>query len=113
MVHNALEAAEKLASDGPSVEVVDLRTLVPLDLETIKASVAKTRRLIVAHSATGFGGFGGEIAALVGEQCFGALDAPIRRVAAAYTPVPRADLLAFVHQPSADSIAAAAREIAG
>jgi pyruvate/2-oxoglutarate/acetoin dehydrogenase E1 component/TPP-dependent pyruvate/acetoin dehydrogenase alpha subunit len=113
MVHNALEAAGKLAEDGPSVEVVDLRTLVPLDLETIEASVAKTRRLIVAHSATGFGGFGAEIAALVGEHCFGALDAPIRRVAGAFTPVPRADLLAYVHQPSADTLIAAVQEIAG
>jgi 2-oxoisovalerate dehydrogenase E1 component len=113
MVHSALEAAGKLAEDGVSVEVVDLRTLVPLDLETIEASVNKTKRLVIAHSACGFGGFGAEIAALVGEHCFGTLAKPIKRVAAPFTPVPRADSLAYVHLPNARSIKAAVKELVG
>jgi 2-oxoisovalerate dehydrogenase E1 component len=113
MVHGALSAAEKLAEDGISLEVVDLRSLVPLDLATLEASVAKTRRLLIAHSATGFGGFGAEIAALIGERCFGALDAPIRRVAGAFTPIPRADNLAAMHVPMPPAILAAARELVG
>lgn len=113
MVHAALQAAAKLEEDGLSAEVVDLRSLVPLDLPAIEASVAKTKRLVIAHSAVGFGGFGAEIAALVGERCFGSLAAPIRRVAAAFTPVPRSEVLVAAHTPGPEAIARAARELAG
>jgi pyruvate/2-oxoglutarate/acetoin dehydrogenase E1 component/TPP-dependent pyruvate/acetoin dehydrogenase alpha subunit len=113
MVHAALQAAGKLEEEGLSLEVVDLRSLVPLDLATIEASVSKTKRLIVAHSACSFGGFGAEIAALVGERCFGSLSAPIRRVAGAFTPVPRAESLVAAHTPGPSAIVRAARDLAG
>ncbi|MEJ2205117.1 MAG: dehydrogenase E1 component subunit alpha/beta [Gemmatimonadota bacterium] len=113
MVHAALAAAGKLEDEGLSLEVVDLRTLVPLDFAAIEASVRKTKRLIIAHSACGFGGFGAEIAALVGERCFGALSAPIRRVAAAFTPVPRSEALVAAHTPGPGAIVRAARELGG
>jgi pyruvate/2-oxoglutarate/acetoin dehydrogenase E1 component/TPP-dependent pyruvate/acetoin dehydrogenase alpha subunit len=113
MVHSALQAAGKLEGQGLSLEVVDLRTLVPLDLATIEASVSKTKRLIIAHSACGFGGFGAEIAALVGERCFGSLSAPIRRVTGAFTPVPRAESLVAAHTPGPGAIVRAARDLAG
>jgi 2-oxoisovalerate dehydrogenase E1 component len=86
-VHFALEAAEKLAKEGKSVEVVDLRSLSPLDTDTIEASVKKTHRCLVAHEDKVFGGFGGELAALVGERCFPWLDAPVARVGSEFTPV--------------------------
>ncbi len=86
-VHFALEAAEKLAKEGRSVEVVDLRSLSPLDTEAIEASVKKTHRCLVAHEDKVFGGFGGELAALVGERCFPWLDAPVARVGSEFTPV--------------------------
>ncbi|MFP6663889.1 MAG: dehydrogenase E1 component subunit alpha/beta [Deltaproteobacteria bacterium] len=108
LVGAALTAADELEAEGISVEVVDLRTLVPLDLGTVLASVAKTRRLIVAHSATSFGGFGAEIAALVSERCFGDLLAPVLRVGAAFTPVPRAASLVAAHSPGVAEIKAAA-----
>lgn len=110
VVHAALQAAAELEADGLDVEVVDLRSLVPLDLETILASVGKTRRLVVAHSATTFSGFGAEIAALVSERCFGGLAAPVLRVGAAFTPVPRAHSLVAAHSPGAPQIAAAVRQ---
>ena len=110
VVHAALQAASELAADGIDVEVVDLRSLVPLDLETILASVGRTRRLVVAHSATAFSGFGAEIAAQVSERCFGALAAPVLRVGAAFTPVPRAMSLIGAHSPGAPQIAAAVRQ---
>jgi 2-oxoisovalerate dehydrogenase E1 component len=86
-VHFALEAAEKLAKEGVSVEVVDLRSLSPLDTGAIEASVKKTHRCLVAHEDKVFGGFGGELAALVGERCFPWLDAPVQRVGSEFTPV--------------------------
>jgi 2-oxoisovalerate dehydrogenase E1 component len=113
MIHSALAAASKLEADGISVEVLDLRTLVPLDLGAIETSVNKTRRLIVAHSATGFGGFGAEIAALVSERCFGSLAAPVKRVAGAFTPVPRSEVLVSAHTPGPGTLVRAARELVG
>ena len=88
LVPHALRAAHELEAEGVSVEVVDPRTLVPLDTELIAASVAKTHRLVVAHEAVQFGGFGSEIAAHVAEHCFWDLDAPVRRVGAASHPIP-------------------------
>lgn len=110
VVHAALQAAAELEGEGLDVEVVDLRSLVPLDLEAILTSVGKTRRLVVAHSAATFSGFGAEIAALVSERCFGTLAAPVLRVGAAFTPVPRAYSLVAAHSPGAPQIAAAVRQ---
>ncbi|OJZ68987.1 dehydrogenase [Mycobacterium paraffinicum] len=111
MVHAALEAAEQLAADGISVEVVDLRSLVPLDLATVLASVRKTTRLVVAHESVGFCGPGAEIAAAVGAELFGVLAAPIQRVAGTYTPVPRAATLEAACRPGAAQLQEAIRRI--
>jgi pyruvate dehydrogenase E1 component beta subunit len=88
MVHTALRAAEKLAADGISVEVVDPRTLCPLDEEGIIESVKKTHRLVIVHEEVKFAGSGAEISAMVAEKAFDYLDAPILRVAAPFCPVP-------------------------
>jgi 2-oxoisovalerate dehydrogenase E1 component len=86
-VHFALEAAGRLAKEGVEVEVVDLRSLNPLDTATIFASVRRTHRALVVHEDKVFGGFGGEVAAQVGQECFPWLDAPVGRVGSAFTPV--------------------------
>ena len=89
MVHKSLEAAEQLEAEGISVEVVDPRTLVPLDEETIVESVKKTGRLIVVHEAVKRGGFGGEIASMIAEsEAFDYLDAPIKRLGGKAVPIP-------------------------
>ncbi|MEI7742858.1 MAG: alpha-ketoacid dehydrogenase subunit beta [Chloroflexota bacterium] len=88
MVLKALAAAEQLAAEGISVEVVDLRSLVPMDTACILGSVRRTGRLVVAHEAVKRGGVGGEVAALVAEHAFDALRAPILRVAGANTTIP-------------------------
>lgn len=88
MVHVAAEAADIVAKDGISVEVVDLRTLAPLDEETILASVRKTSKVIVLHEATMTGGFGGEIAARITEKAFEDLDGPVLRITSPDCPVP-------------------------
>src|SRR5262249_15638555 len=88
LVPEALRAARELEAEGTSVEVIDPRTLVPLDVEAIAASVAKTSRLVVAHEAVRFGGLGAEIAAQIAERCFWDLDAPPVRVGAPSHPVP-------------------------
>jgi len=102
MVYHGLNVAEELAAEGVDVEVVDLRTLVPLDEEAILASVRKTNRVVVCHEDTKTGGFGGEIAARIAEMAFEDLDAPVRRLAAKDTPVPHAPGLedAFLPQPA-------------
>lgn len=110
-VHAALDAATQLADEGISIEVVDLRTLVPLDLVTVVESVRKTRRLIVAHESVGFCGPGAEIAAAVGTELFGVLVSPIQRVAGTYTPVPRASTLETACRPDAARIVEAVRRI--
>jgi len=99
--HGEIVAAE-LADEGLDVEVLDLRSLVPLDEEAILASVRKTNRVVICHEDTRTGGFGGEIAARIAELAFEHLDAPIRRVAALDTPVPHAPQLedAFMPQPA-------------
>ena len=88
LVHDALAAAERLAEDGIEAEVIDPRTLVPLDLEAIVESVKRTGRLVVAHEAVEHGGFGAEIAAQVQRAAFDFLDAPIARVGAPFAPIP-------------------------
>ena len=93
MVLRSLKAAETLAQDGIEAEVIDPRTLVPLDEETILQSVKKTGKLVIVHEACKRSGYGAEIAATVAEKAFYDLDAPIKRVAAANTPVPFAPKL--------------------
>ena len=88
MTLKCLEAAEKLAAEGISAEVVDLRSLTPLDKETILRSVEKTSRLVIVHEAVKRGGIGGDIAAMVMEEGFDYLDAPILRVAGRNTTIP-------------------------
>ena len=83
MALHAMAAAERLASDGIDAEVIDLRSLVPLDFETVLESVARTRRAVVAHESWRFGGFGAELAAQLHSELFGELEAPVARVGAA------------------------------
>jgi pyruvate dehydrogenase E1 component beta subunit len=92
MVATSLDAAGIGAEEGISLEVVDLRSLSPIDFETIEASVRKTGRLVVVHEAPVFCGLGAEIAARVGENCFYSLEAPVRRVGGFATPYPPAKL---------------------
>jgi 2-oxoisovalerate dehydrogenase E1 component beta subunit len=108
MVHVALEAARVLGDRGVEVEVVDLRTLVPLDEETLLASVAKTGRALVLHEAPRTGGFGGEIAATIAEKAFEYLEAPIVRVTAPDTPVPYSPPLEEAYLPGRDDVLQAA-----
>jgi pyruvate dehydrogenase E1 component beta subunit len=110
LVHDALGAAERLAAeDGIEAEVIDPRTLVPLDLETIVASVERTTRLVVAHEAVTHGGAGAEVAALVQEAAFDHLDAPVARVGAPFAPVPFSAQLEDSYLPGVDEIVAAVR----
>jgi acetoin:2,6-dichlorophenolindophenol oxidoreductase subunit beta len=109
LVHESLAAAEDLAADGIEVEVIDPRTLVPLDLETILDSVARTHRLVVAHEAVVHGGFGAEIAARVQAAAFDELDAPIERVGAPFEPVPFSPPLEDAYLPGRDEVVAAVR----
>jgi len=111
MLHVALEAAEATAKDGISVEVLDLRTLLPLDEEAILASARKTGKVMVLHEATRTGGPGGEIAALVAERAFESLDAPVMRVAPPDTPVPYAPTLEEFFLPNADKVGQAIRAL--
>jgi acetoin:2,6-dichlorophenolindophenol oxidoreductase subunit beta len=111
MLGVALGAANKLAEEGIETEVVDLRTLVPLDKETLIASVRKTGRLVVLHEATRTGGFAGEICAVVGEEAFSSLKAPFRRVTAPDIPVPCSPPLESFYIPNEESVMRAVREI--
>ncbi len=112
LVHESLAAAEELAAEGIEVEVIDPRSLVPLDLETIVESVSRTHRLVVAHEAVEHGGFGAEIAAQVQEAAFDELDAPIARVGAPFTPIPLSPPLEDAYVPSRDDVVAAVRRLA-
>jgi pyruvate/2-oxoglutarate/acetoin dehydrogenase E1 component len=111
MVHTALSAAEKLAAEGISLEVVDPRTLYPLDGETIIASVKKTHRLVILHEEVKFAGSGAEIAAQVAEYGFDYLDAPILRVAAPFCPVPFSPPLEKAFVPSEQQLIDAVRKV--
>jgi acetoin:2,6-dichlorophenolindophenol oxidoreductase subunit beta len=113
MVHEALAAAEQLARRGVETEVVDPRTLVPLDIETILESVRKTHRVIVAHEAVRFCGVGAEIAAQITEQAFDYLDGPPLRIGAPSSPVPYSPALEKEWVPGAKDILAAARTLVG
>ena len=113
VVWKALEAAERLAaSDGLSVEVLDLRSLLPLDDEAILASVRKTSRVLVAHEDTRTGGVAGEIIARINELAFEWLDAPVRRVAAHDVPLPYAPTLEDAVLPQTEDLIAASRWLA-
>jgi 2-oxoisovalerate dehydrogenase E1 component beta subunit len=112
MVHASLEAAAQLALEGIEAEVVDLRTLLPLDRETIIESVRRTSKLLVVHEDTRTGGIAGEIAAAVTDSAFEDLDGPVRRVASLDTPVPFSPPLEEHFLPNAERIAAAARDLA-
>ncbi len=111
MVHTALSAAEKLSADGVSVEVLDPRTLYPLDEAGIIESVKKTHRLVIVHEEVKFAGSGAEIAALVAEEAFDYLDAPILRVAAPFCPVPFSAPLEKAFIPSEEQIVAAVKKV--
>jgi len=111
LLYKATAAAEKLATDGIDVEIIDLRTLIPLDMETIIGSVKKTGRAVVAHEAVKTGGFGAEIAASIMEQAFDYLDAPVKRVGAAFTPIPWGPALEAAVLPQEEDIMAAIKEL--
>jgi 2-oxoisovalerate dehydrogenase E1 component beta subunit len=111
MMHVALEAAEAAARDGIDVEVLDLRTLLPLDEEAILSSAGKTGKVIVLHEATRTGGPGGEVAALIAERAFEYLDAPIVRMAPPDTPVPYSPPLEEYFLPNAEKVGKAIRAL--
>jgi 2-oxoisovalerate dehydrogenase E1 component len=110
-VHFALEAAKQLEKEGRSVEVIDLRSLVPLDHAAVLASVKKTSRVLVAHEDKVHGGFGGEIAAWIQEHAFEYLDAPVGRVGSEFTPVGFNRILERATLPSTEKVLAAARKV--
>ncbi|MBI3128783.1 MAG: alpha-ketoacid dehydrogenase subunit beta [Candidatus Tectomicrobia bacterium] len=111
-VLEALEAAQVLEREGVSAEVIDLRTLVPMDKEAILRSVKKTGKLLILHEARKRGGVGGEIAALIAEEVFEHLDAPIRRVGAPDCPVPLSPPLEKAYLPGTAQVVGALRELA-
>jgi pyruvate/2-oxoglutarate/acetoin dehydrogenase E1 component len=111
MVHEAAKAAATLAEEGIDAEVIDLRTVSPLDRETVLGSVARTGRLVIAHEAWGPCGIGAEVAALVAEAGWRSLRAPVRRVTPPFTPVPFSPPMERFWLPDGARIAAAAREV--
>lgn len=111
MVHTALQAASRLEKDGVGTEVLDLRTLLPLDEEAILAAAARAGKVILLHEDTRTGGLGAELAARIAESAFEYLDAPIVRVTAPDTPVPYAAALEDLFIPSVDRVLAAARKL--
>ncbi len=111
MVHAALEAADTLAKEGIELEVVDLRTLLPLDREAIAATVKKTNRVIVLHEDVRTGGIAGEVAAIINDEAFDWLDAPIVRITAKDTPVPFSPPLEEWFLPKAEDVVREARRL--
>ncbi len=111
-VHEALAAAQRLAPDGIDVEVLDLRTLKPLDSQAVLDSVAKTGRVLIVHAANRTAGVGAEVAALVAEEAFEWLDAPIVRLGGLDTPIPFSPPLEDAYRPNAAKIEAALRKLA-
>lgn len=111
MVHVCLRAAEELEKDGLSVEVVDVRSLLPLDTETIYNSVKKTNRAVVVYEDWKSGGFGAEIAARIGEDCFDDLDAPVGRVGGLNVPMPYARVLELECIPNEQNVIDAVRKL--
>jgi len=111
MVHVAIEAAGILEGEGISAEIVDLRTLLPLDKEGIYSSVKKTSKVIILYETPRTGGIGGEIAALISEDIFDYLDAPVVRIGAKDTPVPYSPPMEEFYLPKAEDVVAAARRL--
>jgi len=111
LVYKSVEAAKLLEAKGFSVEVIDARTIVPFDMATVKKSLEKTNRLLIAHEETKTSGFAGEIAALVNEQCFEYLDAPIKRVTTPDSHIPYSPTLEDVVLPQIEDIARALEEL--
>ena len=109
--HFCLNVAERLSQEGWSVEVIDLRSLIPLDKETIYASVKKTSKALVVHEDKVFSGFGAEIAAGIGTELFRYLDAPVQRVGSVFTPVGFHPILEKAILPTEDKIYDAARTL--
>lgn len=113
MVNHALDAAAVLADEGVEVEVIDLRSLVPVDTQTVMESVARTRRAIVAHEAWLFGGYGSELAAQISEELFETLEAPVARVGARSAPIPFSPPLEGAVVPGAESLTKTVRSVLG
>ncbi len=111
MVTHAVRAARELEQEGVSIEIVDPRTLAPLDTATIAQSIAKTNRVVIVHEAVQFCGFGAELAAQIAEHCFWDLDAPVVRVGAPSHPVPYHKDLELSTLPSQAKITAAVRSL--
>lgn len=111
LVQKSLVAAERLAQDGYEIEVVDLRSIVPLDVKTILESVKRTHRLLIAHEDVLFMGFGAELAALVAEQAFEYLDAPIRRLGGSFTNIPHSPILERAALPQNEDVERMMREL--
>lgn len=110
-MQEALAAAEQLAEQGVSAEVIDLRSIVPLDMETVLESARRTGRVMIVHAAVEFAGFGAELAARIQEAGWGRLKAPVARVGARYTPIPFAQNLEAMHFPDAARIVARAQSL--
>ena len=111
IVYKALNVAKALEKEGVSVEVIDVRSILPFDTETVLASVRKTHRVLVAYEDHEFMGFGAEVSAQIADAAFGSLDAPIKRVAGAFSSIPYADPLEKAVLPQDDDVLAAAREV--
>jgi pyruvate dehydrogenase E1 component beta subunit len=111
MVQRALEAANVLEKEKVSVEVVDPRTILPLDEDIILRSVEKTGKAVIVHEAPTFGGFGGEIAALLADKGFDYLDGPVKRVGGLFCPIPFSLTMEQLYLPSVDRIIRAIREL--
>ncbi|MBI4540104.1 MAG: alpha-ketoacid dehydrogenase subunit beta [Gemmatimonadetes bacterium] len=113
MVHVCLEAVQRVPGGPGAIEVIDLRSLVPLDTETVLGSVKKTGKVLLVHEDNRTGGFAGELAALIGSEAFAYLDGPIRRVTAPDAPVPFSPPLEAFYLPDVDDVTAAAAELLG
>ena len=109
MVYTAEEAAKQLPDT--SVEIIDLRTIMPWDKQAVLDSVRKTSKVLVLHEDTRTGGFGGEIAATIAEECFEDLDAPVKRIAAPDTPVPFSPVLEKAFIPQVDDVVRGLKEL--
>lgn len=113
MVHTSMLAAKSLANIGIEAEVIDIRTLVPLDSKTIFDSIKRTGKVVIVEEDNLTGGWGAEVAARIADECIGYLEGPIRRIAAPDTPVPFAPVMERFYVPSADSIITVVRQLCG